>query len=1539
MWIASKPVTAGSLDTSYDHLYYVYDPDGDPTSGDEKIFRAGPKAVGIIPKFKIEIEVWVDINVSEDNLESGQNPYADRNYTEVASGTAATDLRDDVSNWADGFGTPDVDGKIQTDVPYTSPIYDANDLRAVPALNSNTTIVEAGRAGGLDVPSNMPFAGGNPTNGRMSTGTFAGWESTYTAGNQTVDTDLTQDRIIYDVGGDTTIDVNVDSFGTGRLVVRADTDSGTLDRINLKNVAPENVQLMRTLSGDLHIYLPGDPPGRPSIIVPNQWQNGVAQLDQIRIEPLSGTPVVIPLADKGDVPLLVPASIPGFVDDCLDLWGLAQNTSSPLIIDIDLDGVELTTFDAATTATFFDIDGDGFAEQTAWVGADDGLLVRDLDESGTIDSVAELFGSPTVDGFALLATLDDNGDHVIDQYDDAWSDLVVWKDANGDAVTQSGELHSLASLGIVSFDLAGVAASTATISGNPISHTSTYRLSSGTTGAVADAWFVHDNVNSSYTGDYSLDMRALFLPTLRGFGELPDLHISMSMDEDLLNLVLDFASNWDISRLEDGAALDSDVQDILWQWAGVQDVLANSRGQHVDARKLEFLEAYFGSDYLQIPFRASNPAAFAGAALEDVWDFVLANLKAQLMLQVGANVIFEGAVTYNAWSGEIEGVMGLSQDAVDDLEAAAPSPGAALELYWQEVAQFLEFTKGLANLDSGENTIINDAIVATDNTLTWTEIKTGAFPTNNATLNGTSGADTITGDANNDTIYGNNGDDTLDGATGHDSIYGGAGNDTIYGGVGNDYIDGGDGDDMLSPGAGGNTVFGGNGHDTYIFAGGDDVYSEYAKNGTDTIILPLGITANDLTFFRSAPFSGPYYNHLTVNIGTLGTIELENYFYYGRALQSSHLIETFTFSDSSTASTVAFTDLVSHGSAGSDYIQGVILGTLETNDTIYGYAGDDQLFGNGGNDILDGGSGNDKLHGGSGDDIYIASPGFDEILENGGSDTIRLPEGFDIGDVSFLRQSGSPTNLLITIDGLGQILVKSQFSPYSSNHVETLDFAGASAISLTTLSIESIGTSANDTIAGITGGASTNDIIDGGFGNDILQGNAGDDTYFFSAGTDTIYESLGTDVLAFRDGIVPGQIAIYRDGSANQSRNLVVEDGLGNKTIVHGHFYSVGSSIESLVFADSTTWTLSGMEIETRGTSGNDVIYAHAYGDASTNDTVYGYAGNDQINGGNGDDVLYGGDGNDTLSGQNDNDSLHGEYGDDSLVGGAGNDWLYGGLGADNLKGDGGDDTFVWTANEGNDVAEDSGGNDNLHIIGGYTINEVVVVNEGSYHAKVTVSGETGQLVVEDLRSHAGVRIETILFDDGFATDLTSYNSWLKGTSSNDIVAGSGSDNTLIGYAGHDTMTGGAGHDDMHGGAGNDTLEGEDGNDLLYGGDGDDTLYGGAGLDTMHGGAGADTFAFETASAFGNVDVIRDFSTTDNDVIDLIDILGTVYDPLNDAIADFVQFTESGGSTFVEVDRDGTGSTYSFAQIAKLDGVTGLAAPDVLESNGQLIAA
>jgi hypothetical protein len=45
---------------------------------------------------------------------------------------------------------------------------------------------------------------------------------------------------------------------------------------------------------------------------------------------------------------------------------------------------------------YFDHDNNSFAEQSGWVGKDDGLLVFDKNNNGKIDDGSELFGNNTI---------------------------------------------------------------------------------------------------------------------------------------------------------------------------------------------------------------------------------------------------------------------------------------------------------------------------------------------------------------------------------------------------------------------------------------------------------------------------------------------------------------------------------------------------------------------------------------------------------------------------------------------------------------------------------------------------------------------------------------------------------------------------------------------------------------------------------------------------------------------------------------------------------------------------------------------------------------------------------------------------------------------------------------------------------------------------------------------------------------------------------------------------------------------------------------
>jgi Ca2+-binding RTX toxin-like protein len=1044
-------------------------------------------------------------------------------------------------------------------------------------------------------------------------------------------------------------------------------------------------------------------------------------------------------------PIQLPAPISSEIQPA---FSSAISAASPLVIDLSSahTGVTLTAWNASTTDTFFDLNASGFAVQTAWVGGDTGLLARDLNSNGAIDSAAELFGSPTVDGFAKLAALDSNHDLRIDINDADWSTLVVWTDDNGDAVTQSGELHSLASLGIANIDLAGVASSTSTISGNPISHTSKVTFTGGATATIADAWFVHDNTNSYYAGDYTLDVETLFLPTLRGYGTLPDLTIAMSQDSDLKDMVAEFASTFTIADIADTKFV---ITDILYKWAGVEGINPNTRGPNIDAQHLEFVERLVGTEFVQKAYASPNPQSQAAALLEEAYQAAYDMLANNLLIQVGLGHLFASPLAYNVATGMPSGGLALSQTAIEDLAILAPAIGPDNVAFWIAIADFLDHLKGIASLTGSEAGWLNTAVTTSNAALDWSSV-VSAYESSNGTnsisgtnsaetlyggtaddtIHGYNGADIIYGSFGNDTIYGDDGDDTLFGDAGNDTIRGGAGNDLIYGGIGNDTLYGDYGNDTYYTGSGGNIVYSQNGTDIFYYGGGDDLYSD--TGGSDQIVLPTGITLADLSFARvSTQSSTSNFNDLLISIAGGGTIQIQNEFTSSGLGSGS--IESILFSDLSTLDLTTLANPTVYLTSANDSFSSSATG----NWTVYGGDGDDYIYNyQSGSHTFDGGNGNDTLRGGSGSDTYIASAGFDIIQENGGSDTIVVPIGFTIDDVTFYRVRNSAgsltTDLGISINGLGEIDVQGHFG---WTPVESMYFLeDSSTISLTTLSITTVGTADNDNLYAPSANAGANDVMDGREGNDYLAGGAGDDKYIFSAGADRIYDSAGDDTILIRDSYSPEDITIawnYAPANYSDNRGMILTDSDGNTLIVQEQSYFATYGVEHIKFADGTTWNLNAMELELYGTSGNDGLEGRNIGDASSADTIYGLGGNDTINGRDGNDLIYGGDG------------------DDYLLGNAGDDVLYGGDGAD---------IFYAASNDGNDVMHGDAGGDTL---------------KGADHC-------------------------VLYGDDG---DDQLWNIATSPYAANTLV-------TMYGGNGSDTLYAGYGQNIMNGGAGADTLNG-----------------------------------------------------------------------------------------------------------------------------------
>ena len=531
-----------------------------------------------------------------------------------------------------------------------------------------------------------------------------------------------------------------------------------------------------------------------------------------------------------------------------------------------------------------------------------------------------------------------------------------------------------------------------------------------------------------------------------------------------------------------------------------------------------------------------------------------------------------------------------------------------------------------------------------------------------ATINGTSGNDTIVGTAGDDLISGVDGDDYLSGGNGRDTLYGGNGNDTLaggaksdslFGGAGIDTLDysvlksgssgvtvnlatntgsngdvidgienvigtaradnitgdgganvlvGGDGADQLAGGAGNDSLYGGVGNDTLFGEDGNDFLNGGA--GADSLV---GGAGNDTADYTDS--SAGVNVNLTTGLGTGSDAQ-------GDTVTGIENLQGSRFSDT----------LV--GDTGANLLWGG-----NDNDLLSGGGGADTLFGGAGNDSLDGGDGNDTLVGEAGADVLLGGVGTD-LADYSASLTavnVNLATGVGVGGDA----QGD------TLTGIENLLGSAFADTLTGDRLAN------------TLS----GGSGNDTLSG----GAENDTLIGGLGADNLSGGTENDSLQGDAGADTLDGGTGNDVLlggADNDSLLGGDGNDTLDGGDNDD---VLDGGLNDDSLLGG----LGN--DSLL--------------------GNDGVDTLQGGDGL--DTLRGGAGNDSLDGGTGADSLFGDTGNDILLGGEGNDTLDGGLGNDVLSGGADDDTLIGGVGADTLSGGDGTDTFVVGSSDYSTYADD----------------------------------------------------------------------------------------------------------------------------------------------------------------------------------------------------------------------------------------------------------
>lgn len=141
-----------------------------------------------------------------------------------------------------------------------------------------------------------------------------------------------------------------------------------------------------------------------------------------------GAQGLVTTADGQQIEIAVELNLSrSFTSESHELFLAGDALKDPLVVNFDGAAAQLTQDKYS-----FDIDADGTSDQISFVRPGSGFLALDANGDGTVNDGSELFGALSGDGFADLATHDEDGNGWIDEQDGVFSRLRIWtKDASG----------------------------------------------------------------------------------------------------------------------------------------------------------------------------------------------------------------------------------------------------------------------------------------------------------------------------------------------------------------------------------------------------------------------------------------------------------------------------------------------------------------------------------------------------------------------------------------------------------------------------------------------------------------------------------------------------------------------------------------------------------------------------------------------------------------------------------------------------------------------------------------------------------------------------------------------------------------------------------------------------------------------------------------------------------------------------------------------------------------------------------------------------
>lgn len=121
-----------------------------------------------------------------------------------------------------------------------------------------------------------------------------------------------------------------------------------------------------------------------------------------------------------------------------------------IVVDFNRNGADL--IDAAKSNALVDATNSGDVAQIGWVKSSDGILALDRNGDGLVDPASEMSFVGDVPntrtGLQGLAAYDDNSDGILSAADSSFAKFLIWRDANGNGVSDVGEVQTLAQAGV-----------------------------------------------------------------------------------------------------------------------------------------------------------------------------------------------------------------------------------------------------------------------------------------------------------------------------------------------------------------------------------------------------------------------------------------------------------------------------------------------------------------------------------------------------------------------------------------------------------------------------------------------------------------------------------------------------------------------------------------------------------------------------------------------------------------------------------------------------------------------------------------------------------------------------------------------------------------------------------------------------------------------------------------------------------------------------------------------------------------------------------